>query len=761
MTNESKPFAEPNMKTWSKLTAVLPLLGTLTLLISLILGGVGIILTLLLGCAVPMGMEILFRFRSSRSKLFSPYTSMLFSPLLLLHYASITDFTIRITGFILFCYIFTYPFTASRREFKFSLENAKPLTIWLIAFLIFATASVAVTVRGVQLSGDEPHYLMIAQSLVEDGDFDLKNNIDNKTYFNFLPIEIRFHGGEYNGKYYSFHLPGLSFLLVPFYWIFSALNLGAVISPALFFRLVASLFNAFFGLCLFYLLKMKFPVKLFGENIGRRITGFWLAMVVLYPVLFHGIHLFPELPAATLMMAGYLCVFSEKKHYLWAGLFLSSIPWFHIKYLPALGVLGLAVLYQMFKTDSSNTTGVGFVGFNPFHKDKIKDFLLLSAFPVVICALLVIYSKSLYGAYSPTNIFPRESYWSVPWMLRLKVFLAYFLDQRDGLLFYCPLFFTLLFSFRNIRKLQRGYLLAGIGFAYVFFHAFTTVRGAYAPAGRPLMFVAWIFILFIAHFYFNLYGSAGIPKSFKILSGFSVFVLIWLFYYPLFVYQPVFSGTVERASGLNLFLGGDVVPMWKFFPSFLTNPASGHPANVLWLGLLVLVLVVYYLKPAVRVKKAFTFKPVPAAAITFILFLGAVYLYSFYPHVHLIARNKHIGEDIVFYNNSKNFRYLEQQKGFRLKAGNDYDIYIDRKMIRRDRLTFRFTLSQAGAQSNNHVILRNGKTLLFDSRHSADNSVNLRLSTLKTLKVGDKDVIHLGFETRTSGKDAFIWLEIK
>jgi hypothetical protein len=35
--------------------------------------------------------------------------------------------------------------------------------------------------------------------------------------------------------------------------------------------------------------------------------------------------------------------------------------------------------------------------------------------------------------------------------------------------------------------------------SYVFFHAFTTVRGAYAPAGRPLIFITWIFIIFIAN----------------------------------------------------------------------------------------------------------------------------------------------------------------------------------------------------------------------------------------------------------------------
>lgn len=728
-----------NKKIFGSARWVLPAAGVLALLFTLYYGSAGpLVITFCL--LITETFEYFFRFRDTKG--FSPYWLLLLTPLLLLKYSSVTDFRIRVVGFVLLAFLISAAYARASRKIKFSLLRAKPVVVWLIAFAVFSLASVAITLQGVHLSGDEPHYIMIAQSLTEDGDFDLKNNIEEKTYLNYLPIEVRFHGGEYNGKFHSFHLPGLSFLLIPFYWLFKVSGIGSLIPPPLYFRLAASIINAFFALCLFYLLKMKFPDK--------EITGFWLLVLVTFPLIFHGNHLYPELPAATLMMAAYLFSFGEKKNYLGAGLFLSLIPWFHVKYIPPLGILGLAILYEIFKPLKP---------FRPFEKEKITAVVKLAVFPLLVFGLLVIYSKTLYGALSPTNIFPKESYWSVPWLLRLKVFLAYFLDQRDGLLFYSPLFFLFFFSFKNTKKLDRRFLLLGIAVSYVFFHAFTTVRGAYSPAGRPLMSVSWIFILFIAHFYFNIIEEKTFFSGFvfKLLAGLGVFVLAWLFYYPLFVYQPVFAGTTERASGLNLFLGSDFVHLWELFPSFLTSPKSGHPATFAWIGVLAVLLLFYYSKRSTANKTPVLERgKAPAtvmAAAVFLLFAG---IYSVYPHVHLINQNKHTDKTISFYNNSKNFKYMEEQKGFRIKAGNDYDIYIDRKMLRQDKVTFRFTHTDATA-----VTVRNGKQVLFRSSGKKQSRFTLDLSQLKTLNVKNKLVSHIGIETVTGSKTAFLWLEME
>ena len=98
--------------------------------------------------------------------------------------------------------------------------------------------------------------------------------------------------------------------------------------------------------------------------------------------------------------------------------------------------------------------------------------------------------------------------------------------------------------------------------------------------------------------------------------------------------------------------------------------------------------------------------------LPFVLFLIFAYMYCFYPHVHLVSQNKHIGEVISFYNNSKNFRYIPEKNGFRIKSGNNYDIFIDRKMVRKDKVTFHFTHMDV-----NDVTIRNGKKLLFQLKN--------------------------------------------
>jgi hypothetical protein len=738
---ENKSMDKPNHFKTHQL--VLPIIGVLILFFTLVYGKAGW-LFIVMSCAIIVGFEYFFAFRENKA--FNPYLLMILSPILLINYSSIIDFRIRFFCFILFIYIINAAYAKSVQRIKVSLLNTKPVVVWVTAFTIFSLAAAVITIKGVHLSGDEPHYIMITQSLIDDGDFDLKNNIEEKTYFSYFPIEIKFHGDKdiYNGKYYPFHLPGVSFLLIPFYWLFKVLGLGKLILAPLYFRLAASVINAFFAFCLFYILKMKFP--------GRDITGFWLLFLSIFPLIFHCIHLYPEIPAATLMMAAYLFTFSEKKNYLMAGLCLSLIPWFHVKYIPALLVLALAVLYNLFKP------------LKPFRleREKVKRLFQFAVFPILVFALLIIYSKTLYGSLTPTGVFPKENYWTVPWLLRLKVFLSYFLDQRDGLLFYSPLFFLVFFSFKKRKKLEGIHLLLGIAVVYLFFHAFTTVRGAYSPAGRPLMFVSWIFILFIAHFYFHiLKKETGFLShfTFKALAGMSFFVLVWLFYYPLFVYQPVFRYTEVGASVFNLFHGSDFIYLWDFFPSFLTEPKTGHPANFVWIGLLVAALILYYLKPLKVFKKPVFSNKVLVIPFLFLLFLFSTFYYCFYPHVHLISDNKYRDRIISFYNNSKNFQFLPHRNGFRIKAGNNYDIFIDRTLTRKDRITFHFTFPPDDIAD---LTLRNGRWWVsrFVSAKEKKCSFAIDISTLKLLRVRNKLVSHIGIESRTTLKNSHLWLEI-
>ena len=226
-----------------------------------------------------------------------------------------------------------------------------------------------------------------------------------------------------------------------------------------------------------------------------------------------------------------------------------------------------------------------------------------------------------------------------------------------------------------------------------------------------------------------------------------------MFYYPLFLYQPVFSGTLQRASGLNLFLGSSQIPLWRFYPSFLTSPQHHHVANFVWLGFLLGILVIYYwpFLQTLRLKFSHPAKNL----LLWIGFLVLFIFYCLYPHVHLMNKNKFTGKTIGFYNNSKNFRYLKERKGFRIKGGQNYDIYIDRKFRVKESVSLSFThLDQVD------LVLRNGTKLLYQSAGQKTDSLAIEINSLKTLKVGDHLVSHIGFETRSASKNNYLWLEI-
>ncbi|HEX7502452.1 MAG TPA: hypothetical protein VF451_03445, partial [Acidobacteriota bacterium] len=380
---------------------VLEAAGLLALFASWAWGDGGWLL-LLAACACVIAGEYAFHFFEGHST--SPYPWMLLSPLLLVHYASAGDFRIRLVCFFMLIYILVLAQKPGSTWSKISLNKAGSWQIWLLSFLVFALAAIVFYARGIHLSGDEPHYVMIAQSLVDDHDFDLKNNLENKTYFKYLPVEIPLHGMVHAGRYRSFHLPGVSFLLVPFFYLFNLL--GGWIPASLYFRLCAALINAFFALGLFQVMRSLWPEK----NTGPPFIFF----LVTFPLVFQAIHLFPELPASTLLIYAYLLTRGPRKHYLAAGLLLAGIPWLHFKYVAPMLILALAIMAGTWRNGERQ-------------KDKIQNLARFLLPQAVSAALLSLYSRMLYGSFNPAIISPEKNFFSIPLLPKIETLLSFFL----------------------------------------------------------------------------------------------------------------------------------------------------------------------------------------------------------------------------------------------------------------------------------------------------------------------------------------------
>ncbi len=659
--------------------------------------------------------EFLFRFVSSGIKL--PYILLIFSPITLIFYSTTPDFQIRLTSLLLLAYIFSVPVSRNKWKVRSSEWSENPFLIWLIPLIIFSSLSFWLDHKGVELSGDEPHYLMVTQSLVEDHDLSLKNNVEDRSYLDFIPVEIPAHMIIHEGKYLSFHMPGLSFLMIPFYIIFNLI--GDTVSPHLFFRLSISIVNAFFPLVLFYLMRMFFP--------GRKITGIWLLSIVTVPFLFHSVHIFPELPAATLLAGSFLFLYRANPKPGIAGLLFSLTIWFHVKYYPPLVLFAGFAVWKLLKGSSK--------------KDLFK-FLL---YPALSSILLLLFSKEIYGTFNPSGIFPAENYWTTSILLKIKVFFAYFIDQRDGLLLYAPTLFFFIFGLK-IKDISWK-IPAALLTTYTFFHAVTTVRGAHAPAGRPLIFVFWIILLFMFNYYFN----SNKKNIFRIMTGFNFFILFWILQYPQFIYQPVFASTIEGGSSFLSFMGSNTLNLTKFFPSFLTKSGIFYFPNIIWIGVLFIIALTYYSGS----KKKIRLTSKSTEYLSVILFIAATLLFSLLPHIHISPKDNFRKNGISLFNSSSNFVWLENDNKFRVKSNEEYTIYFEERQWKKN-ISFQFNIPV-----DSSIEAVNGKTLIYNSIRSNNSKFDINLSNMKKLKLMGKKLIPIWIKTRSLQNDSFFHLRIE
>ncbi len=689
-------------------------------------------------------LELLFRFRMVVGRHWTPYHFLLFSPSLLIEFSSVKDFQMRLSAFLLIVFILYITYAWKRLTGDLTLISLakKPILIWLLSFLIPAAAAFVVYNRGIHLSGDEPHYIMMAQSIVEDADLDLRNQVEGRTYLNYIPVEIPFHGSERNGYWRSFHLPGLSVLLLPFYWVFKLS--GETIPPALFFRLAAVLINSFFGLLLFFMLRNELP--------GKNVTLAWIFFIGTFPLVFHSIHLYPEIPAATLLMGSYLAVFAGPVRPITAGICLAFIPWLHVKYIPALIVMSIITLLHLLGSS---------------WQDWGKNFRLRQCLSFVIPISLgflglILYSKNLYGSLNPMDVYPKEDFWSVPMLLRLKMIFAYFLDQRDGLVFYSPVFLLFFWSF--LEKIPGRTRLLLVFLAYSVFHALTSARGAYSPAGRTLMFVSWIMIILVISVYKQ--ESAANPdssneensflkKMWRMGAGFSLFYSLWLFYNPLFLYQPVFAATTELSSALHHFFSSDSISPGSFFPAFQAVHGRFPWINLIWLFALSALLLFHY--SVKKGNKSLSLGNKFQALIFILIGTATVYLFAFHPRVHLLDQNRQTESALIFFNNSANFKYNSEKGIFRLKSGLHYDLFIDVAAMknRGNHFNLKFFLSPG-----TRLEIRNGRRFLFDSCLESESSFLLDLTALRRMEIRGSSVIPLSITTYSREKNDFLALII-
>jgi hypothetical protein len=285
-------------------------------------------------------------------------------------------------------------------------------------------------------SGDEPHYLIISQSIVADHDLDVANNYANNDgrLFGHDHLERGLHAiPARSGHIRSIHDIGLSVALVPVYYV--AQRLSSLPSAAMLrrFRMDRGLF-AYSIISLFLIAFTVYGLTLLGDGLselGGAAAGPLVFLIgISPPVVSHAFLVFPEAVAFVASCAVvWFCLkpstTGDTDTFLLLSLVLSLLPWMHHKFLiysPAL--LALAVIKR----------------WDLRHVLTPSELWTALAFFLVPQALLLAWTYREWGtlggalttASLPFSVATFQTGWA-----------GLFIDRQSGLLAYAPFFWLL------------------------------------------------------------------------------------------------------------------------------------------------------------------------------------------------------------------------------------------------------------------------------------------------------------------------------
>jgi hypothetical protein len=288
------------------------------------------------------------------------------------------------------------------------------------------------SVRTLGLGGDEPHYLIIAESLLKDGDLQIENNHRQGDYRSFYPRELRpdFMQRGQNGAIYSIHPPGLPALLLPVYAV--AGYRGAVAMMCVLAALAA------------------LAVFLTAEALaGRRAAVLtWLAVCFTVPFVPYSWSIFPEMAGAVVVAWAVVWLWRPPARtvrvWLWRGLVLASLPWMHTKFAVFFATFGAALALRAVWPSALATSWRTVKRTPPLTAPPERRNLMAAAAlltPMAISGALWLYSfaaiygtpnpEAPYGTYTDTYVLTRY----IPHGL-----IGILFDQKFGLLFYSPVY---------------------------------------------------------------------------------------------------------------------------------------------------------------------------------------------------------------------------------------------------------------------------------------------------------------------------------
>ncbi|MYD70536.1 MAG: hypothetical protein F4W89_07310 [Acidobacteria bacterium] len=280
------------------------------------------------------------------------------------------------------------------------------------------------TTERYQLTGDEPHYFILAASLLRDGDVDVRNNFDEDAATGEIygPIGGR-HVQTYNGREYSNHTPGLSVLLIlPF-------AIGGTVAGRL---LLCFLITPILGWACLRWLEGRAPPR----DVALVIAG-----VLLCPVILLGSgQVYGDLLGGVVIVALVVWLWNpvgrddgdtprRRSPVAWMlfGLVAGFLPWVHMKYLAVTALLGLFAAWQIWAERQSRHVST---------RSPWWGYASAGAFLLIGPATLLAYQMATHGR--PLGGLGGQVS-RTPYLHGLEFLIGNHLDQAQGLFWHQPL----------------------------------------------------------------------------------------------------------------------------------------------------------------------------------------------------------------------------------------------------------------------------------------------------------------------------------
>ncbi len=362
--------------------------------------------------------------------------------------------------------------------------------ILLPAFLALYAAVAYQAQTNVGPDGDEPQYLMVTESILQDHDLLLDQDFKEARYSAFfsrhLDPHFRIRGPQ--GQIYSLHAVGLSILILPAY------ALGGYASASFFMALLAA-----------FLIReiRRLAQEVSGDDALAEGTA-WI--VGLSPPIIHFAGLiFTEIPAALLLAIGIrTAVFGRTaRASMVAALCVAALPWLNVRYAILSAAVFGALVWRLMREGQRAS---GLAG------------LKVALIPAVSALGIGLYHFALWGFFDPRRVYGQKREFSLD--VLPEGLPGLFFDQEFGLFVYAPIFALSISGFVHLWRRHRTLALAGL-FAAAGVIATASVwpmwRGGFNPPSRFLVPLVPVLAAGVA-----LALQGGIRPATALLAGWSL-----------------------------------------------------------------------------------------------------------------------------------------------------------------------------------------------------------------------------------------------